>query len=954
MGDEGSCRRRKPLVLASTKALLHSLLAPSNNLGGSDQLSFSDESASPLNFRAGILRFPAPDSLNSNLDNLDSSALVGLSTYALRQLGVISGSTVVVKNAFLKLQRVAQVVALDPPISKEKSNDAEDFSPHSLNPHIMRAFPSFILTQNSEAAMDKDVAYLSPILAFNIGLHTACFARLLGHGKYTLASLFEDKMEDISDEGTHDHVVNVMLEPYLDLPRFASHLRISFVNIPECGIIQSLKEKSEIENKLRQGSIDKALHEYFSIDRYLSTDDIFSVEIKSQCNSVICRRCKQGPKENTGEIIHFKVVAMDPAEEMVLRVNCVKTALVLGGSVASALPPPLLVTRPVDIVPPQVETVKTLATLIVPKLIPSVAKFKVVVLLNGLEGVGKRTVVRYVAHQLGLHLVEFDCRNLMDSSDKKSTVTALNQAFKSAQRYFPSILLLRHFDVLNNLAQPGQSGIAKEIEKVIRDNTDPFAGGGTREEKNSNRGYVYLIATTDKGKDLPVEMRRCFTHEMNIGPLTEEHRKRMISMVLHKIFQSSVQEDLEDLVQYLVARTFGFRPRDLVTLIAETLGSFMPDSKYQFEVSNDEDNGPRLIPLEMKEVKKVPQLTDRDELKSALTKTLKPLKKKVAASSVGTPEIPDVRWDDVGGLEDAKELIKDTIQLALQNKDSYTSGLRKRSGILLYGPPGTGKTLLAKAVATECNLNFMSVKGPELINMYIGESEKNVREVFEKGRTARPCVIFFDELDSLAPARGISGDSGGVMDRVVSQMLAEMDGVGNSNEDLFVIGASNRPDLIDPALLRPGRLDKLIYVGITSDPTNRERVLKALTRKFKLHEDVSLYSIAERCPPNFTGADLYALCADAWFTAAKRKVSSLGSSGDDDGEDGDNDVVIDYDDFMKVLEELAPSLSMEELEKYERLRRQFEGGFSYSVTLSLSLSHHFTVSHSLTSHTENP
>ncbi|KAL8167782.1 hypothetical protein V2J09_009281 [Rumex salicifolius] len=941
MGEEGGRRRRKPLVLASTKALVDSLLASSKNPGGSDTaspVSFSDESLSPLKFRAGILRFAAANCVKSNLDKFDRSALVGLSTSALRQLGIVSGSTVLVKNAFLKLQRAAQVVALDPPISKEKLTDAEDCSPYSLNPHVMRAFPSFTLTQNSEAALDKGVAYLSPILAFNIGLHTSCFARLLGHGKDTLASLFEDNMEDISDEETHDPIVNIMLEPWLHLPRFASHLRISFVNIPECGIIQSLKEKSDVEDKIRQGSIDRALHDYFSIDRYLSKDDVFSIKIKSHCNSVICRRCKQGPKENTGEIVHFKVVAMDPSEEVVLRVNHVKTALVLGGSVASTLPPPLLVIRSVGIVPAQVETVKTLATLLVPKLIPSVAKFKVVVLLNGLEGIGKRTAVRYVAHQLGLHLVEFDCRNLMESSDKKATVAALNQAFKAAQRYFPSILLLRHFDVFNNLAQPGQFGVAKEIEKVIRDNTEPFAGGGTHEEKSSNRGYVFLIATTDKAKGLPVEMRRCFTHDISIGPLTEEQRKRMISMILLRTFEGSPHEDLQDLVQYLVARTFGFRPRDLMTLIAETLGSFMPDSKYQFELSNEEDSGPRLIPVELKEFKHVPQVPDRDELKSALTKTLKPLKKKVAASSVGTHEIPDVRWEDVGGLEDAKELIKDTIRLSLQNKDSYSSGLRKRSGILLYGPPGTGKTLLAKAVATECNSNFISVKGPELINMYIGESEKNVREIFEKARTARPCVIFFDELDSLAPARGISGDSGGVMDRVVSQMLAEMDGVGNSNEDLFVIGASNRPDLIDPALLRPGRLDKLIYVGITSDPTNRERVLKALTRKFKLHEDVSLYSIAERCPPNFTGADLYALCADAWFSAAKRKylvtvkwirlfnsiiprVSTLASSGLD-GED----VIIDFDDFMKVLEELAPSLSMEELEKYERLRRQFEGG----------------------------
>lgn len=297
--------------------------------------------------------------------------------------------------------------------------------------------------------------------------------------------------------------------------------------------------------------------------------------------------------------------------------------------------------------------------------------------------------------------------------------------------------------------------------------------------------------------------------------------------------------------------------------------------------------------------------------------------KKRNASALGTPKVPNVKWEDVGGLEDVKKSILDTVQLPLLHKDLFSSGLRKRSGVLLYGPPGTGKTLLAKAVATECSLNFLSVKGPELINMYIGESEKNVRDIFQKARSARPCVIFFDELDSLAPARGASGDSGGVMDRVVSQMLAEIDGLNDSSQDLFIIGASNRPDLIDPALLRPGRFDKLLYVGVNTDASYRERVLKALTRKFKLHEDVSLYSIAKKCPQNFTGADMYALCADAWFHAAKRKV--LTQSDSTSADDQADSVVVEYEDFVKVVVELSPSLSIAELKKYEQLRDQFEG-----------------------------
>lgn len=177
------------------------------------------------------------------------------------------------------------------------------------------------------------------------------------------------------------------------------------------------------------------------------------------------------------------------------------------------------------------------------------------------------------------------------------------------------------------------------------------------------------------------------------------------------------------------------------------------------------------------------------------------------SESIGAPKIPNVSWDDVGGLASVKSDILDTIQLPLEHPELFANGMKKRSGILLYGPPGTGKTLLAKAVATSCALNFFSVKGPELLNMYIGESEANVRRVFQRARDAKPCVIFFDELDSVAPKRGNHGDSGGVMDRIVSQLLAELDGIagGEAGADVFVIGATNRPDLLDSALLRPGR-----------------------------------------------------------------------------------------------------------------------------------------------------
>ena len=331
------------------------------------------------------------------------------------------------------------------------------------------------------------------------------------------------------------------------------------------------------------------------------------------------------------------------------------------------------------------------------------------------------------------------------------------------------------------------------------------------------------------------------------------------------------------------------------------------------------------------------------------------------ASAIGAPTVPATTWEDVGGLEDVKAAIRDVVELPLKRPDLFAaragSNSGGRSGALLYGPPGTGKTLLAKAVATECAIRFLSVKGPELVNMYVGESERNVREVFERARHAAPCVVFFDELDALAPARGAGADSGGVMDRVVSQLLAELDGahagvptVAGSNPDhgkklLFVVGATNRPDLVDPALLRPGRFDRLLYVGVDATPEGRLRVLRALTKKFVVGEersdDGTLVSLARRVPARFTGADMYALCADAWMRAAKRTVAKMererGNGDADEADDRDEArgerratkssaaVIVLARDFDDALAELSPSLTDADVAHYARMRENFEG-----------------------------
>eukprot|EP00359_Climacostomum_virens_P000251 CAMPEP_0204898838 /NCGR_PEP_ID=MMETSP1397-20131031/1512_1 /ASSEMBLY_ACC=CAM_ASM_000891 /TAXON_ID=49980 /ORGANISM="Climacostomum Climacostomum virens, Strain Stock W-24" /LENGTH=707 /DNA_ID=CAMNT_0052066725 /DNA_START=174 /DNA_END=2297 /DNA_ORIENTATION=+ len=292
--------------------------------------------------------------------------------------------------------------------------------------------------------------------------------------------------------------------------------------------------------------------------------------------------------------------------------------------------------------------------------------------------------------------------------------------------------------------------------------------------------------------------------------------------------------------------------------------------------------------------------------------------------------VPNVRWEDVGGLMHAKQDIMDTVLLPLQQPELF-AGLQPRSGLLLYGPPGTGKTLLAKAVATECSLNFVAVKGPEMLSMYVGDSEKNIRDLFRRCRETSPCILFFDELDSLAPARGASADSGKVMERVVAQLLTELDGVRKST-GLFVIAATNRPDLLDPALLRPGRFDKSVFVDVCRDRPSQLKILEAVTRKFNLAPTCDLSRVVESLSLRYTGADFYALASEALMHAYKEKASELHSQWNPAYgpltaflEDQDLTVEINSSHFVKAALAVTPSLSEEELGRYRSLNRTIEG-----------------------------
>jgi len=274
-------------------------------------------------------------------------------------------------------------------------------------------------------------------------------------------------------------------------------------------------------------------------------------------------------------------------------------------------------------------------------------------------------------------------------------------------------------------------------------------------------------------------------------------------------------------------------------------------------------------------------------------------------------EIPNVKWEDIGDLERVKQELREAVEWPLKYPDVFKRlGIKPPRGILLYGPPGTGKTLLAKAVANESEANFISVKGPEVLSKWVGESEKAVREIFQRAREAAPCIIFFDELDAIAPRRGLHTDAG-VTDRIVNQLLTEMDGI-QILKDVVVIGATNRPDILDPALLRPGRFDRVIYVP-PPDVEGRYQIFQIHTREMPLADDVDLRKLAEMTE-GYTGADIEAVCREAAMNAARENIKI-------------DKVYMRH--FLAALEKVKPSIAPDQKREYEKILSEFKKSLAY-------------------------
>ncbi|TFK72586.1 AAA-domain-containing protein [Pluteus cervinus] len=540
------------------------------------------------------------------------------------------------------------------------------------------------------------------------------------------------------------------------------------------------------------------------------------------------------------------------------------------------------------------------------------------VLLRGGRGSGKFTVSRWVAHRLGMHVLEVNSYDLLGNSDV-ATEAMLRAKFEKAIECSPSMLVLRHLEAFAQSTQPQEPGkeppVVNAFQECITSVTQSW----------KLTGYpVVVVGTTSESERVAPGISTAFKHEILFEAPTEAERLEILDCLTSLC---PVGPDVA--LSSIAVQTAGLVVSDLVSLVSRVKAASLKRASKHSTLSQMITNGLWLTAADF-------------ELGLALARA-------THSRNIGAPSIPKVSWDDVGGLAHTKADILDTIQLPLDHPELFAGGLKKRSGILLYGPPGTGKTLLAKAVATSCSLNFFSVKGPELLNMYIGESEANVRRVFQRARDARPCVIFFDELDSVAPKRGNHGDSGGVMDRIVSQLLAELDGMaGQGGSDVFVVGATNRPDLLDPALLRPGRFDRMIYLGVNQTHQGQYDVLEALTRKFRLDPSFDLRAFANSCPFNYTGADFYALCADALLNAMTRRAQEIEKNLAKFNQDPkiaghpypvtsqyylaeiakpeEITILVTQEDFESALQALVPSVSAQEMKHYGQVQRQFSQG----------------------------
>ena len=463
------------------------------------------------------------------------------------------------------------------------------------------------------------------------------------------------------------------------------------------------------------------------------------------------------------------------------------------------------------------------------------------VLMHGPPGTGKTLLAKAVASESDAHFIAINGPEIM-SKYVGGSEENLREYFEEAEENSPSIIFIDELDAI----APKREETNGEVERRT------VAQLLTLMDGLKSRGQVVVIGATNRPDSLDPALRRPgrFDREIEIGVPDSEERKEVLEIHTRNM---PLAEDVD--LDKIANTTHGFVGADLESLCKEAAMRVV--RRILPEIQNDEE-----IPKEVME--KI--VVTGDDFKNA-QKEIQP-----SALREVLVQIPDIKWDDVGGLEDVKQELKEAVEWPLKHPETFQRlGIRPPKGTLLYGIPGTGKTLLAKAVASESEANFISVKGPELLSKWVGESEKGVREVFREAKQAAPTVIFFDEIDAIASTRsGNDGDSG-VTKRVVNQLLTEMDGL-EELEDVAIIAATNRPDILDAGLMRPGRFDRHIQVK-EPDEEARLSIFEVHTKDMPLADDVDLKKLAKNTD-GYVGADIEAVCREAAMLTLRNDLES--------------------------------------------------------------------------------